>query len=153
MTSNDFGVKLISQLATFRHESLTPPSKITSKVMTLHLPKPQEWIVCRKQLPLFKAKPLSDRTILLMQNIVTHNVHNVGLLETVTTCLLLPVHQWLVNCLIWVWDVYPDLHRILWMTPWIKQCPLHGTSGKTCECGHKYILFVLSNFLCYFHQT
>ena len=40
-----------------------------------------------------KPEPLPGRTILLMQNIITHIVHNLGLLETVMTCFLLPSHQ------------------------------------------------------------
>ena len=88
------------------------------------LPKPEE-----NQMPIesrchcLKPKCLPVPTILLTQNIIENNVHNLGLLETIIADCLLPTHQWLANCLKAFSDVWPALNRIIIVVIlWILCC-------------------------------
>lgn len=89
-------------IVTLHHESA--PATVTN--LWTPLPKPEE-----NQMPIesschcLKPKCVPVPTILLTQNIIKKNVHNLGLLETITTGCLLPIHQQPANCITSVWEV------------------------------------------------
>jgi len=49
-------------------------------------------------LPLFRAKTLASHNYFTNTEHHKNNVHSSGLLETVMTVRLLPIHQWWANC-------------------------------------------------------